>query len=427
MPREHAKPCERLEVNSRGSLRDSRGAPTESARLDPAPCKSATDHLDHVQSVDLLESLVRIPSPSRHESAAVRFLVDRMNALGLCAFIDGAGNAVGTRSGGPAPDGAPTRDIVLLGHIDTVPGDIPVRREGDRLFGRGAVDAKGPLCAFVAAAASFDPSPGARIIVIGAVEEECETSAGARFAAGEYSPAACIIGEPSGVGGVTIGYKGCLRAEMRIEVPAAHSAGREPTAAELAADWWTRIRDATPPCDRSRSPVIGASQESEHRSSPASGMIGGTFHSLQSRLLSITTSNDGITDRARALLSFRLPPGAEVDSLIESCRASAPTGGVIKFGDPELAVAADRNNAVVRALTRAIRDRGARPVHRLKTGTSDWNVVAPHWPGCPTAAYGPGDSALDHTPDEHILIPDYLRAIGILRSALGLLALESVA
>ena len=46
----------------------------------------------------------------------------------------------------------PTK-IVLLGHIDTVPGEIPVRVEDGVLHGRGSVDAKGPLATFVAAAA----------------------------------------------------------------------------------------------------------------------------------------------------------------------------------------------------------------------------------------------------------------------------------
>ncbi len=69
--------------------------------------------------------------------------------------MDEAGNAVGEIG---APDAA--RTIVLLGHIDTVPGNIPVRIEaapaGDVLFGRGSVDAKGPLATFVAAAARLD-------------------------------------------------------------------------------------------------------------------------------------------------------------------------------------------------------------------------------------------------------------------------------
>ena len=69
-----------------------------------------------------------------------------MRALGYDAHVDGAGNAVGTRGTGE-------REIVLLGHIDTVPGEVPVRIEDGVLFGRGAVDAKGPLAAFVVAGA----------------------------------------------------------------------------------------------------------------------------------------------------------------------------------------------------------------------------------------------------------------------------------
>jgi LysW-gamma-L-lysine carboxypeptidase len=49
------------------------------------------------------------------------------------------------------------------------------------------------------------------------------------------------------------------------------------------------------------------------------------------------------------------------------------------------------------------------------------NVVAPLW-GTPILAYGPGDSALDHTPDEHILISEYLKAVDVLSHALIALA-----
>ena len=49
------------------------------------------------------------------------------------------------------------------------------------------------------------------------------------------------------------------------------------------------------------------------------------------------------------------------------------------------------------------------------------NVVGPVW-RCPITAYGPGDSALDHTPNEHISITEYLEAIRVLRRALKGLA-----
>ena len=91
------------------------------------------------QEVELLRELVSIASPSTQEQAASAYLVDAMRARGYDeAFVDAAGNAVGIWGRGE-------REIVLLGHIDTVPGHIPVRQEGDLLYGRGSVDAKGPL------------------------------------------------------------------------------------------------------------------------------------------------------------------------------------------------------------------------------------------------------------------------------------------
>ena len=88
------------------------------------------------QEVELLRELVSIASPSTQEQAASAYLVDAMRARGYDeAFVDTAGNAVGIWGRGE-------REIVLLGHIDTVPGHIPVRQEGDLLYGRGSVDAK---------------------------------------------------------------------------------------------------------------------------------------------------------------------------------------------------------------------------------------------------------------------------------------------
>jgi LysW-gamma-L-lysine carboxypeptidase len=45
------------------------------------------------------------------------------------------------------------------------------------------------------------------------------------------------------------------------------------------------------------------------------------------------------------------------------------------------------------------------------------NVVGPVW-NCPIVAYGPGDSLLDHTPNEHIVLAEYLQSIAILQTVL---------
>jgi len=78
---------------------------------------------------------------------------------------------------------------------------------------------------------------------------------------------------------------------------------------------------------------------------------------------------------------------------------------------------ADRRTPLVRSLLREIRKEGLEPTFKLKTGTSDMNVVGPAWQ-CPIVAYGPGDSRLDHTAEEHINIQDYLKSISILTRVL---------
>ena len=71
-----------------------------------------------------LIGLVEHYSPSGQERGAVEWLVERMKLLDFGeTFIDDAGNAVGVMGSGP-------RQVVLLGHIDTVPGEIPVKRDG---------------------------------------------------------------------------------------------------------------------------------------------------------------------------------------------------------------------------------------------------------------------------------------------------------
>lgn len=95
------------------------------------------------------------------------------------------------------------------------------------------------------------------------------------------------------------------------------------------------------------------------------------------------------------------------------------TSIAVKSGAYEPAWRGDRNNALVRSFLGVVRtvDAAAKPGFVVKSGTSDMNVVGPARQ-CPILAYGPGDSSLDHTPNEHVHLEEYWRAVQVLEAAL---------
>lgn len=346
---------------------------------------------------DFLERMLRIPSLSGEELALAEFLVAGMLERGFDrAWIDEAGNAVGVRAA-PVPVGGPvTHRLVLLGHMDVVPGDVPVRREGDLLYGRGSVDAKGPLAGFVLAASEAKLPDGLELTVIGAVEEETPTSKGARHVARTVArPDACVIGEPSGWDSVTLGYKGRLVVECAIERELAHTAGPEESAAEAGAAFWQGVSKLCTDFNAGREKL---------------------FDRILPSLRRFNTSGDGLVERAELLVGLRLPPALDIDALESQLRAITPNAR-LKFVGREAAYQSARDTNLARAFVSAIRAAGARPSFKLKTGTSDMNVVGPVWQ-CPIVAYGAGDSSLDHTPREHVSIGDFERAVDVLKAVL---------
>lgn len=354
------------------------------------PTDAPDRRIDAGTAADLLETLVAISSPSGQERGAAAAMAEWMAARGFAAQVDAAGNAVGTRGRGP-------HEVLLLGHIDTFSGQLPVTRDGEWLTGRGTVDAKGPLCAFAAAAASLTIPAGWQVTVIGAVEEEAATSKGARHVlATRSAPAACIIGEPSSWDRVTLGYKGRLLADVTLRAPFAHSAGPAALPAERAVALWRRVEQTCAEYNADR---------------------GGPFARLIPSLRAINSRDAGAYGVVELSLGFRLPPGLTPDALATDLEAllSADHGAEVTctFHGGEPAIRADKNSPLVRAFLPAIRAAGGRPRFVVKTGTSDMNVVGPAW-GCPIAAYGPGDSSLDHTPEERINLAEYDTAIDVL-------------
>ena len=336
----------------------------------------------------LLHDLVATESPSTKEASASELLDQWMRDNGYAsAFVDEAGNAVGIIGNG-------SRDIVLLGHIDTFAGNPPVKIEGRLLYGRGSVDAKGSLCTFAVAGLRANLPGDVRLIVIGAVEEEASSSKGARFATSQYQPEMCVIGEPSNWDRITLGYKGRLLLEYEWRGALAHSAGQLMSAPEHAVNYWQTVLAYTAEFNADETRI---------------------FAQLDATLQEINSGQDGAYGWSRALVGFRIPPAItpqEVETALQ------PETGTIRAYGHEVAFVADKDSPLSRAFRGSIRAKGGRPRFVYKTGTADMNIVGPIW-DCPIVAYGPGDSALDHTPDEHIDLDEYLRAIDVLAEVLS--------
>ena len=343
---------------------------------------------DDNQAEALLEGLVAQYSPSTQERPAVEYLADRMETLGFRASIDGAGNAVGEIGEGE-------RVVLLLGHIDTVPGFIDVRREGSLLYGRGAVDAKGPLATFVSAAARAGAHNGKRLVVVGAVEEEAATSKGARFLLDKLAPEAVIIGEPSRWDCVTTGYKGRLLAQYTLSREIGHTARPDASACEEAFAFWRAVTE------------YATAYNATHPR---------MFEQLAPSLRAMHSEDDGFAQTAMLTLGFRLPPEIDIDDLQATLRDFAGDAD-LRFRGREVAYHAAKNTPLARAFVKAIDAEGGRIQFKVKSGTSDMNVVGPVW-HCPILAYGPGDSALDHTPHEHIDLREYHKGIAVLARVL---------
>jgi LysW-gamma-L-lysine carboxypeptidase len=344
-----------------------------------------------VKTVDtnlLLKELVENYSPSGAEHPAVQYLVRKMAEMGFNSFVDNAGNAVGEMGQGG-------KTFILLGHIDTVPGNIPVRQEGNLLFGRGTVDAKGPLAAFTSAASKCGHIPGWRMVVIGAVEEEAATSKGARFALQAYQPEAVIIGEPSHWNRVTVGYKGRLLVDYELLRDIGHTAGPEVRACEEAHIFWHSILKYADAVNVDNKRV---------------------FDQLTPSLRAMNSVYDGFTQQANLTIGFRIPQQIRIKDL-EHDLTNLAGEARLSFRGQETAIRVPKNTPLARAFIKAVYEEGGRLQFLVKSGTSDMNVVGPVW-RVPILAYGPGDSTLDHTPNEHIDLLEYQKSISVLARVL---------
>jgi len=145
--------------------------------------------------------------------------------------------------------------VTLSTHLDTVPPFVAPRLEGNRLYGRGACDAKGIAAAMMIAAQRLSDAGEQRVDLLFVVGEE-KGSPGARAANRLPATSKWLVnGEPT-ESKLASGGKGALRVIVRVRGREAHSAyahlGR--SALEPLMDLLPKLRTVALPVDD----VLGA-------------------------------------------------------------------------------------------------------------------------------------------------------------------------
>ena len=168
--------------------------------------------------IALTRALVDIDSTTGQEEAAGEFLVGYLRELGFAVTTQPVDD---TRFNVLATLGSPS--VVFSTHFDCVPPFFPSRLDGERLYGRGACDAKGILAAQVAAADIFRRDGETRVGLLFLVGEE-RGSDGAKVAnaAAANGCRFLVNGEPTD-SRLGLATRGMLRLKLRALGRAAHS------------------------------------------------------------------------------------------------------------------------------------------------------------------------------------------------------------
>jgi LysW-gamma-L-lysine carboxypeptidase len=265
--------------------------------------------------------------------------------------------------------------LLMLGHMDTISGELPVELDEEKgvITGRGAADAKGPLCAAIAALEKH-PELWNRVCIVGAPDEEGWSQA-AKAIRDNWSERPVIILEPSTWQGITLSYMGRLAVKIKVSCEPSHPGHLKPYAVEELFECYSEL--------------------------------------VKDRIVRIRHLHG---KDIKGIMSLDIRYRDETPEEILSKISKRFEYDVLEKAIP---YTANKNTKLTRSFLHAVRDLGGTPVFKKKTGTSDMNVLGEKWTEAPILAYGPGDGRLGHTDHEKISIEEYLNGIEVLSKALG--------
>lgn len=364
---------------------------------------------------DLALRLVRIPSLSGREGAVAAEVAGAMRALGLDPQVDALGNVVGGIDAGPGPT------VVLDSHMDTVGVTDPAAWSHDpagtiadgRLYGRGAMDMKGPLAAAIHGVAALRGRlRGGRVLVAATVGEELVEGPALAAVARRLHADRILICEATSLR-LAVGQRG--RAEILVETFGRPTHSSRPelgvNAAELMADAIIALRRIEAPHHAELGAGVLVLTDVLSRPYPGLSVVpdqcAATFdrrtlpgETAEGVLAPVAAALQGlVAGRAGARAQARI---AEDDvATYTGYRLRAPNFAPAWYRDPADPFAA----AALAAIDRAGPEAGTTHYAFCTNGSGTAAM------GLPTLGFGPGEEALAHRVDEFIAVADLEAAV----------------
>ncbi len=353
-------------------------------------------------AIELLKKALELYTPSRSEAALANLIKDKCaNELGFEQIhIDSVGNIIASKGTGEPR-------ILLCGHMDTVPGQVPVRIEDGFIYGRGASDAKAPLIAMLLAASEF-PKQSGTVIFAGVVDEEGNATGVKQLVKSKLGVDYAMFGEPSGIENITIAYKGRLAIRLTVDVgDSAHASAPwlARNSIEEMHDFWKAIKGEI---ER----VGTAENKAKSISCSLTEINGGSSHNVTPQKCKIT-------------IDIRVPTITTcenvlrmVDAVVTKVAQEKGVKATYRIEDKTEPFEAEHTSPLVRSLLLAVLDvRNKRPTLLRKTGTGDMNVLGHNFK-IPVITYGPGDPHASHTADERVNVDEFVSSIEVYERAL---------
>jgi succinyl-diaminopimelate desuccinylase len=285
-----------------------------------------------------------------------------------------------------------SKTILLAPHLDTVPAahenQFTPRKEGDRLFGRGACDTKGSVAAMLSALCTLAKSRQrpreTEIIFAGLVDEESAQAGSRALAKSNLKADLAIVGEPTSLQVVTA-HKGNIWLQLETRGRSAH--GSRPELGRNAVHAMARVVEAletgyASALRRRRHPLLG------HATVNVGTICGGTQPNIVPASCVISVDRRTLPGESEPAVQ------REVETFLarKKLQVTFSSGRTA----PCLPMETPASHPLVRQFLRSAGQRKPAGVHFF----CDAAVLAEG--GIPSVVFGPGDIAQAHTADEWI-------------------------